>query len=123
MCHRAPPDVPKFVHDLLGDAPPVILASDRVGQDDLVDELAHGPLESPVALVVIRAREAGRQPGRLRVGDLGKGVRRKRRDLRLLALDGPHLQACVLRAVEHFLPVQAEERLGGVLSRCGVSRI
>ena len=116
--YHHPQNAPKLVHDLLGDAPPVLLASDRVGQDDLVDELAHRLLETPVALVVVRAGEARREPGRLRVGDLRKSVCGEGLDLRLLAFDGTDLQACVLRAVEHFLPVQAEECIGGIFPCC-----
>jgi hypothetical protein len=108
ICHR-PHNAPKLVHDLLGDAPPVLLASDRVGQDDLVDELAHSLLETPVALVVVRAGKARPKPGWLRVGHLRESVCCERLDLRLLAFDVTDLQARILRAVEYFLPVQAEE--------------
>jgi hypothetical protein len=54
---------------------------------------------------------------------LGEGVRRERLDLRLLALDGTELQARVLRAVEYLLPVQAEERVGGIFTRYRPSRL
>src|SRR6266403_5322720 len=117
----ASPDSRKFIHNVLGDTLSIVLAGDRVGQNDLVDEFAHGLLEAPVALVVIRTREARREPGWLRIGYSGKCIRRERCDLRLLALEGANLQARVLWAVEHFLPVQAEERFGGIFSRCLVS--
>ena len=106
---------------MLGDTLSVLLAGDRVGKDDLIDKLAHGPLEPSMALLVIRVREAGREPGWLPIGDLGKGVRFERLDLWPLALDSANLQALVLRAVKHLLPVQAEERLGSVFPRCFTS--
>lgn len=63
------PDLREFIHNVLRDTLSVLLASDRVGQDDLVDKLAHRPLEAPVAFIVIRTGEARREPGRLRIGD------------------------------------------------------
>ena len=62
-----PPDLRKFIHNVLGDTFSVLLTSGRVRQDDLVDNLAHRPLEALVAVVVIWTGEARREPGRLRV--------------------------------------------------------
>lgn len=45
-------DVPKLVHHLLRNTLSALLAADRVGKDDLVDQLAHRLLEAPVTLVV-----------------------------------------------------------------------
>jgi hypothetical protein len=59
----------KFLHNVLGDTLSVLLASGRVGQDDLIDEFAHSLLETPVALIVIRTGEARREPRRLRIRD------------------------------------------------------
>jgi hypothetical protein len=103
---------------VLGDTLSVVLTGDRVGQDNLVDEFAHSPLEAPVTLVIIRTGEARREPRRLRMGYLGKCVRRERLDLRFLAFESADLQARVLRTVKHFLPMQTEERFGGILPRC-----
>lgn len=110
-------DAPKFVHNLLRNPFTILLASNRVGQHDLVDELAHGPLETSMALIVVWAGEARSEPRRLGIWNLGVGVRREWLYLWFLALDGANLQARVLPTVKHFLPVQAKKRVGGVFPR------
>jgi hypothetical protein len=94
-----PLDAPKFVHEVLGNTLSAFLACVRVGQDGFVDKLAHSLLEAPVALLVIRAGEARREPGRFCIGYLGKGVRGERLDLWLFSLDSANLQARILWAV------------------------
>jgi hypothetical protein len=121
MLIKTRPNSRKLINNVLRDTLPVVLTRDRVGQDNLVDECAHGPLEAPMTLVIIWTGESGREPRRLRIGHLGQRVRRKRLDLRFLAFERADLQARVLRTVEHFLPMQAEERSGGVFPRCLVS--
>lgn len=56
------PDSRKLINNVLGDTLSVVLTGDRVRQDNLVDEFAHGPLEAPVTLVMIRTGEARREP-------------------------------------------------------------
>ena len=107
---------PKFVHHFLRYSLSILLAADRVGKNDLVDQLPHRFLETPVGLVVVRAREAGNEPRGLRIRNLRIFVRGKRLDQRLLSADGANLQARVLWAVEHLLTMQAKECLGGILT-------
>ena len=111
-----PSNAPNLVHHLLRYTLSVLLAADRVGKDDLVDQPAHRLLEATVGLVVVRARKSGAEPRGLRVRNLRNFVGGKRLDQRLVAPDGANLQARVLWAVEHLQPVQAEERLGSILT-------
>ena len=111
-----PSNTPELVHHILRYTLSALLATDRVGKDDLVDQLAHRLLEAPVGLIVVRTRKAGPEPRGLRVRNLRIFVGGKRLDQLLLAADCANLQASVLWAVEHLLPVQAKERLCGIFT-------
>jgi hypothetical protein len=56
------PDSRKLINNVLGDTLSVVLTGDRVGQDNLIDEFAHSPLEAPVTLVIVRTGETRREP-------------------------------------------------------------
>jgi hypothetical protein len=92
-------DAPEFIHNLLRNTLSILLAANRVGQDNLVNQLSHGLLEPSMVLVMVWTREARGEPRRLCIWDLRDGVRREWLYLRFLALDGTNLQARVLRTI------------------------
>lgn len=79
--------------------------------------LAHPLLQVPMALLIILRMIPRRQPTRLSIRDLANRTGHRSRDLLLLPLDSADLEARIARGEEHLVPVETEERLGGVFTR------